>query len=380
MRIVQIGSYPLSSDRIRGGIESSVYGLSQEQSLSNEVHVFDFPRIGGEKIVERDGGVCVHRYCNTGVRQFQTIKLAKRIADEICELNPDVCHIHGTNVFSWGIYQRLIRNDQKVIVTVHGLACVEKKLMLKKSFTLKRMLQFFYQGSVEKRFLAHLPLAIVDTEYVKEKINEYSIRKKPEIHVIPQGVNDSFFSINCSADSNVVLSVGAIGQRKGHLLTLKAFEQIRVKKVGARLIIAGSVGDKTYLQLLQKAIDESVYSKDISLYTDLSDKELKDKYQSAHLFALHTEEESQGIVFAEAMATGMPIVSTLVGGVPYVVMDGVDGLLSQYGDVESFADHISMLLNNDSLWQSCSQSARKSSIGYRWSIISNTIEALYKSM
>ena len=49
MRIVQIGAYPVSSDCIGGGVEASVYGLAQEQSLAHEVHVFDVPRIGGRK-------------------------------------------------------------------------------------------------------------------------------------------------------------------------------------------------------------------------------------------------------------------------------------------------------------------------------------------
>lgn len=380
MRIVQIGSYPVASDRIHGGVEASVYGLAQEQSKTNEVHVFDCPRIGGDNKIEGDGEVQVHRYRNDGSRQYQTSRLVKRITEEICALNPDVCHVHGTNLFSWCMYRSLIRKNQKVLVTIHGLVCVEKKLMLKKGVTLKRVLQFFYQGNVEKRFLAHLPMAIVDTEYVKEKVNEYPIRRKPKMYVIPQGINESFFSINCSADSNVVLSVGAIGQRKGHLLTVKAFEKVREKGSEAKLIIVGSVADTAYLHQLQKAIDESVYSKDISLRTDLSDGDLKDMYRTAHLFALYTEEESQGIVFAEAMASAMPVVSTKVGGVPFVVQDGTVGLLSNYGDVESYADHIGLLLKDEGLWRSYSSSAKQISNRYHWSVICKTIDALYKSL
>lgn len=380
MRIVQIGSYPVASDRIHGGVEASVYGLAQEQSRTNEVHVFDCPRIGGEPMVEIDGQVFVHRYRNEGTRQIQTTRLVNRMAGEIFALKPDVCHIHGTNLFSWCMYRSLIRMNQKVLVTVHGLACVEKKLMLKRGFTLKRMLQFFYQGNVEKRFLAQLPMAIVDTEYVRGKVNDYSIRRKPQMYVIPQGINESFFSINCSANSNIILSVGAIGQRKGHLLTVKAFERVREKGTEAKLIIVGSVADTAYLLHLQKVIDKSVYSKDITLRTDLSDGDLKDMYRTAHLFALHTEEESQGIVFAEAMAAAMPIVSTKVGGVPFVVQDGTFGLLSNYGDVESYADHICLLLKDEGLWRSYSSSAKQISNRYHWSVICNRIDALYNSL
>ena len=192
------------------------------------------------------------------------------------------------------------------------------------------------------------------------------------------GINESYFDISCSPDSRVVLSVGAIGERKGHLLTLKSFERVRLAGIEAKLMIVGSIAEQTYYQLLQKAIEESTFSNDITLHADLPEKDLMAWYQASHLFALHTEEESQGIVFAEAMATGMPVVSTLVGGVPYVVKDGVNGLLAQYGDVEGFANHIALLLKDDVKWESFSESAGQLSNKYHWSAIGDRIEDVYR--
>lgn len=68
-------------------------------------------------------------------------------------------------------------------------------------------------------------------------------------------------------------------------------------------------------------------------------------YSKATLFALHSEEESQGIVFAEAMAAGLPIVATNSGGIPYVVHDDDNGILCKYGDVDSFACNMDSLLS-----------------------------------
>ena len=65
-RIVQIGSFPLSSDCIRGGVEASVFGLASAQSVEHEVHVFDVPRVGGSNIVENVVGITVHRFRNHG--------------------------------------------------------------------------------------------------------------------------------------------------------------------------------------------------------------------------------------------------------------------------------------------------------------------------
>ena len=55
MNIVQVGPFPLSADCIRGGVESSVFGLVNELSRNHVVDVFDYPRINGKDSVERKG-------------------------------------------------------------------------------------------------------------------------------------------------------------------------------------------------------------------------------------------------------------------------------------------------------------------------------------
>ena len=148
----------------------------------------------------------------------------------------------------------------------------------------------------------------------------------------------------------------------------------------ARLVIAGTIADMQYLERLQNDITRSKYKTQISLYTDLTGEALKQLYEKAHLFVLHSEEESQGIVFAEAMATGLPIVATQVGGVPWVVGNGRNGLLSEYGDVEAFADHIQKLMSDSFLWQSMSDSSSEAAEAYHWYIISNRVIELYHSI
>jgi glycosyltransferase involved in cell wall biosynthesis len=376
--IVQIGSFPLSSCRIQGGVEASVFGLAKAQSVTYEVHVFDVPRIGGSHVVENMDGVVVHRFCNQGGRQFAAGRQTVEMAKEIQALHPEVCHIHGTSLFAWLMYRELKRMKLHVIVTVHGLVRIEKFNALRKGISAKKIFQYLYQGWVEKRFLSHLPAAIVDTEYVKSRVNQYPIRRKPVMHVIPQGIDETFFSVKCSKDSRMILSVGAIGERKGHLFTLKAFELAKDKGMNAQLVIVGTIADKHYLERLQNAIAQSKYKIQMSLYTDITDEALKKLYEKAHLFVLHSEEESQGIVFAEAMATGLPIVATQVGGIPWVVENGRNGLLSDYGDVEAFAENIQQLMSDTSLWQSMSDASSETAKVYHWHIISNRIIELYR--
>lgn len=377
MRIVQIGSYPKNAGHIAGGVEASVYGLAQIQSFDNEVFAFDMPRMGGKQRIERDGNVTVYRFANRGRRQISSAKQVKQIVSIICSLSPDVCHIHGTSLFAWRMFKEFQKVKIPMVVTIHGLALVEKRNALKKDFSIKKLLQFFYQSGVEKRFLSSLPVAIVDTEYVKQMVDNYPIKKKPIMHVIPQGINEEYFQISCSEESFTLLSVGSIGERKGHLLTLESFERVRKIGIDCKLLIAGTLGNVEYNKNLQYAIENSEFKEDIELLIDIEDKKLKQLYKDSHVFVLHTEEESQGIVFAEAMATGMPVVATCVGGVPFVVKDGVTGLLSPYGDVKRFSDSLIILLSDKRLWKSMSVAAKQNAVAYHWQVISNEIMKIY---
>lgn len=380
MRVAQIGSYPLSCDCIFGGVEASVYGLAQQQGQTMEVHVFDIPRLDGKVIVERDGDVVVHRFRNEGKRQIATSRQVKTVAKEIAAMHPDICHIHGTNLFMWLMYRRLTHLGLRVVVTVHGLVRVEKRNQLKNKFTIKRVIQFLYQSRAEKKLLSRIPIAIVDTEYVREMVCHYPIRKKPEMKVVPQGINEDFFSMNCSSKSRIFLSVGAIGERKGQMSTLRAYEQVRRAGLDAKLVFVGPVANRAYYEELKTVIGNSEFTSDIRLLVGLTGEELRQQYSEAHVFVLHSEEESQGIVFAEAMAMGLPVVATRVGGVPYVVREGVTGLLSDYGDVASFADNMTKLMSDGLQWQSMSRNSKQVADEYHWLSIADKVSEIYQSM
>lgn len=376
-KIIQIGPYPESSSIIKGGVEASVYGLAQVQSFNAEIHVFDLPRIGYAPKVEEDGNVIVHRYLNEGKHHVASVRMVNRIVEDIVKLSPDVCHIHGTSLFSLLIYSNLTKNGCPTILTVHGLTHIEKKKKYKSKPSLKSLIQYLYQGLAEKCLLSTIPMAIVDTEYVKLEIQKYTKRRNLPVHVIPQGINDDFFSIQCSPDSNILLSVGAFVERKGHLFTIHAFENLRQQGIMARLYIVGSLSNKEYYEEVQNCVLMSLYKKDIVLITDTPVQDLKKLYGSARLFVLHSQEESQGIVFAEAMAVGLPVVATKVGGIPYIVQDEHSGLLSNYGDVDGFTHNIKTLLLDSCLWKSMSINARKNAQHYRWTDISKRISDCY---
>ena len=405
MQIIQIGPYPLSPDCIHGGVEASVYGLvnelvservsefgserlanstsAQRSTLNaqrNVIDVFDLPRIGEKDRVERFGNLTVHRYANPGTHNKDAVLRLQDMVRDIIAVHPDVCHIHGTGAISKELYFALQSQGLPMMLTVHGILREEKKQALIRKPSFKALFQYIVQSRDERTLLNAAPNIIVDTAYVEDKLRSYGLRHVPNMYVIPQGIDDTFYTINCNSHSHILLSVGAISPRKGHAYTIEMFNLLRKRGINARLRIIGSLADSAYYALLQQKITDSPYKADITLEVNLPREDLLKAYADAQLFVLHSREESQGIVFAEAMATGLPVVATRVGGIPYVVADGKSGLLCPYGDVEAMADMVERLMTDDAKWQQYSNSARLIAKGFNWVNIAERIVLLYNEL
>ena len=353
-----------------------------ELSNNHVVDVFDFPRINGKDCVERKGSLTVHRYSNSGNHNQDAIDRGKEILRDIVALHPDIVHIHGTGSLSGALYSAIKTYGIPVLLTVHGLLHIEKKNALYKHPSLKHLYQLFVQSRAEFRALNEAEHVIVDTEYVAEQIKHLHSKKKisnlPWMNVVPQGIQSQYLQVSPKkAKTPIILSVGSISQRKGHLLLIKAFEIVHKTVPSAKLIIAGTLTEKAYYNQLQNEIDKLHLIQSVELLTNIPQEELLEQYQKATVFALHSQEESQGIALVEAMATGLPVVSTSIGGIPFVVKNGETGLLSKYGDVDSFANNLMELLTNTNLQTKMSQSARLSAQSYSWLEITKAIEIIY---
>lgn len=382
MNVVQVGPFPLSADCIRGGVESSVFGLVNELSNNHVVDVFDYPRINGKDSVERKGPLTVHRYANPGNHNQDAMDRGKEILRDIVALHPDIVHLHGTGGLSGALFSAVKTYGIPVLLTVHGLLHVEKKNALIKHPSLKHLYQLFVQSHAEFKVLNEAEHVIVDTEYVAEQIKHLHSKKKishlPWMYVVPQGIQSQYLQVSPEKSMTpTILSVGSISQRKGHLLLVKAFEIVHKTVPSAKLIIAGTLTEEAYYTQLQNKIEKLHLKQSVELLTNIPQEQLLQKYQEATIFALHSQEESQGIALVEAMATGLPIVSTLVGGIPFVVKNGETGLLSKYGDIDSFANNMIELLTNEDQRTKMSELARHTAQSYSWPEIAKVIDTVY---
>ena len=385
MKIVQIGTYPLDTASIKGGIEASIYGLTTELAKTNQLFVIDIPRREIKKDFFEDiYGTSVFRFYAKGKNNYAAILRIKTILNIIRSLKPDICHIHSTSAFSFFNFILLKLFGVPSVVTIHGLVHIEKRNLWEKQHSSRNLFKYIIHSQTEFLFLSFCSRIIVDTQYVADTIRIYKKQGKlfrmPFCKVIPQGVNPAFFELNSTPIQHQLLSVGGFTKRKGHLQLIEAMKKVQVRYPDFSLIIAGVSSDKNYLQLMQNSRIEKGLEQNIRIYPDATFEQILTFYQNASVFILHSEEESQGIVFCEAMAAGKAIVATNVGGIPWVIENNVNGLLSVFGDIDAFADHVIKLLTDDPLRKKMEEINRMLAYKYDWESITAKIMELYRSL
>lgn len=131
--------------------------------------------------------------------------------------------------------------------------------------------------------------------------------------------------------SKRILFVGIDWERKGGPLLAKAFAKVLTRISDARLTIIGCSPD--------------VKLANCEVLGRLPLQQVATHYRNAAVFCLPTQIEPFGIVFLEAFAHRLPIVSTGIGALPDILQDGVSGFMVGHADVDALADRLCQLLN-----------------------------------
>ncbi len=382
-KIIQYGVYPRSPHLIEGGIEAAVYGLTHSLTQQTHIHVrvVTYPQKYHSvlKWFKPTANIEVIRLTNRYRYGFLSVLSFGALIREIRNYRPDVCHLHGTTllVLLTSLYLRI--SGKNYVITVHGVASVEYTKAFERSRRVVFLVKKWLYGFIEVLIINCTRKLIVDTEYVKTWVVQHRIWPCKQLIVAPQGINERYFSHTDYADSCDLISIGSISERKGFEYAIRAFKHVHEALPDVHFYIAGFVNDKAYFEKLVALIEDLSLSSHIHIRVNASQNDLIGYLRKAAVFVLHSHEESQGIVFCEAMATGKPIIATNVGGIPFVVMHGVNGLLSPFGDINTFAHNIVQMLTNKTLYNQVRQNNLTRAADYRWHSITNTILSLYQS-
>jgi glycosyltransferase involved in cell wall biosynthesis len=160
--------------------------------------------------------------------------------------------------------------------------------------------------------------------------------------------------LGVEAGERVVLTVGRLSREKAQADLLRAFARLAREKaeVRARLVLVGEGPERVVLERLaaELRIDGRVVfagqTSDVAPF-----------YAAADLFALPSHSEGSPYALLEAMAAGVPVVATRVGGVPEIVSDGESALVVAPRDEQALAGALARLLSDESLARSLAAAA-----------------------
>lgn len=144
-------------------------------------------------------------------------------------------------------------------------------------------------------------------------------------------------ALNIPKDSIAILSLGHLGEIKGHDDSIEALSLVAKQSLDINLYIGGD-GTKTDYQRLQSLIAEKGLSSRVKLLGQLTN--VVDWLHACDIFLQPSIEEGFGLVFAEAGAAGLPVLATNVGGIPDIVVDGETGILVEPREPQKLAQAI----------------------------------------
>ncbi len=169
-----------------------------------------------------------------------------------------------------------------------------------------------------------------------------------------QGGGSLHQELGLSADADLVVMVGRLDPKKDWLTFLQVAHQVQQQSDhSCGFLIVGSGPEEQRLR-------EYVRTHKLERVFFLGNRDdIPSLLHQADVYLLTSQRESFGISVLEAMAAGCPVVATRSGGPESILTDGVNGLLTEVGDVHGLTHHVIQLLRDKALRQRLAHSARQ---------------------
>lgn len=155
-----------------------------------------------------------------------------------------------------------------------------------------------------------------------------------------------------------LLFVGTICARKG----VHHFIDVMTNLINKNFIlhVVGGYNNDSYYKRLRASIEEKGLSKCIKFHGRLSDDELNQIFQKSQIFTFPTHYEGFGMVMAEALSYGLPVICFNNSAIPYLIKDQYNGYILNEFDTSAFVEKIKDLSGDNKLYNQMSNNALKS--------------------
>jgi len=203
---------------------------------------------------------------------------------------------------------------------------------------------------------------VTETDYAARFLRDQFAHRADRVHRVYNGLDLAEFGrADFSSTPPLIIAVGRLIPKKGFRDLVRACALLAERGKSFRCEI---IGEGPLENELRRQIDELCLQNDVVLTGARPQTQLRGRLAAANVFVLPSVVDPDGgmdnlpTVIMEAMATGLPVVSTNTGGIPEMVVENETGFLVQPGDASALADAIQTVIND------CSSAARLGHSGY----------------
>ena len=334
MRVAMLGQYPLDESHIVGGVEAVMVpllrGLARFEDL--EVHVVTcLPGVEIQSIRTASGWpLHILKRRRLGRITFHRRDVSS-MGRTLRRLAPDLVHAQGIGIYA----AAAASSPYPHVATTHGIFSREAEF----ATGLASRFRGFMDSAFERYCVARMKNLISISPYVEEELARIG-GFRGRIYRIDNPVADAYFTVNTEGEEATILYAGRVIPRKDLLTLLRTLVIVRKEIPQVRLRVAGETESApAYFETCRQFIEEQALGTAVTFLGSLPMEQMVQEYARCAVLALSSKQETAPVAVAEAMAAGRPVVATRVCGVPYMVEDGVSGLL-----VDSHVDGLASAL------------------------------------
>lgn len=352
-RIAIVTSFPADPARPSGGVQSVSVTLVDYLSRSEEFewHVVTQDPSIVEPNVTPWGKATIHRLPRAkGSELVNAAYTGRRQLTAFIErLQPDLIHAHDT----LGIMTRRLELPVPRVFTVHGFIFRDTGLSGKKAPWLRSTL---WKPLEIAGWASHDHLISI-SPYVREFV---SGRTKAVIHDIDNPIREDFFAIERRpAMPGRIFCAAEISPRKNTLVLVQAFERLIRRGIDTELRLAGRDAHPTYGPQVDRFIEDRGLAGKVVKLGLIPYRKVREELAAASAFALVSLEENSPMGIEEAMAAGVPVVTSNRCGMPYMVRGGESGFLVDPTKPDDVARALAEILTHDDLAERMSEVSRR---------------------
>ena len=231
-----------------------------------------------------------------------------------------------------------------------------------------------------RRRLKRAPIVVCVSDAQSQSIQAAWGIRDEKIRVIYNGIDTKSFSPpsgDLRSKNGRLLFVGGSNPRKGVDVLLDAFVLVARRNPS---VVLDLVGGWDWSREIARAKNLGIFQQ-VRFHPYIPHYVMPAYYMRSYALIAPTRGESFGRVVAEAMACGVPVISTLRGSVPEVVDNGVSGILVPWRDVQALAQAIRDLLSNPQVAEDMGKAGRRRVETYfAWDVIILQWEELFSSV